>query len=137
MSETPKPPPPPPAQPASPSPSSGSGSGSNEQIGGLDVNIAAALAYFVIVGIIWLVLEPYNKNRFIRFHSIQAIGLAVVSTGLSIVLGMIPVLGWILLLFLPIFIFVVWVLCVVKAYQNQWFKLPIIGDFALQQAGPK
>jgi len=77
------------------------------------------LAYFVFIGIIWLILEPYNKNRFIRFHSIQAIGLAVVSTGISIVLGMIPVLGWILLIFFPLVVFVVWVICAVKAFQNE------------------
>ena len=30
--------------------------------------------------------------------------------------------------------FVVWVLCAVKAYQNEKFKLPLIGDFAEKQA---
>ena len=134
MSETPQPPPPPPPSPAKPSTPAPPESG---QVGGLEPNVAAALAYFVFIGIIWLILEPYNKNRFIRFHSIQAIGLAVVSTGISIVLGMIPVLGWILLIFFPLVVFVVWVICAVKAFQNEWFKLPFIGDFAEQQAGPK
>ena len=84
----------------------------------------------------WLVLEPYNKNRFIRFHAIQAIGLAVVSMGLSIVLGMIPIIGWFALIFLPLVIFVAAVVCAVKAFRNEWFKLPVIGDFAEKQAGP-
>ena len=52
------------------------------------------------------------------------------------VLGFIPILGWIALIFLPFLMFVLWVICFVKAFQNQWFKLPIIGDFAEQQAGP-
>lgn len=122
--ETPQPQPPPQvAPPTPPSPS-----------GGIEQNVAGALAYFVIVAIVWLVLEPYNKNRFIRFHSIQAIGLAVVFTGLSIVLSVIPILGWIVLLFLPLVAFVVWVICFVKAFQNEMFKLPIIGDFAEKQA---
>ena len=64
MTEAPKPPP-----PSSPPPTPSSQS--TTQVGGLDANVAAALAYFVIIGIIWLVLEPYNKNRFIRFHSIR------------------------------------------------------------------
>jgi uncharacterized membrane protein len=135
MSEAPKPPsstpestPPPPPATASPT--------STTQVGGLDANVAAALSYFLIIAIVWLILEPYNKNRFIRFHAIQAIGLAVVSMGLSIVLGMIPILGWIMLIFLPIVIFVAAILCAVKAFQNQWFKLPVIGDFAEKQAGP-
>ena len=100
----------------------------------MDENVAGALAYLVIVAIVWLVLEPYNKNRFVRFHSIQAIALAVVSTGISIVLGMIPILGWIVLFFLPFAMFVVWIICVVKAFQHQMFKLPILGDFAEKQA---
>lgn len=135
MTEAPKPPPPPesPSPPPPPAPASPT---STTQVGGLDVNVAAALSYFLIIAIVWLVLEPYNKNRFIRFHAIQAIGLAVVSMGLSIVLGMIPILGWVMLIFLPLVIFVAAILCAVKAFQNQWFKLPVIGDFAEKQAGP-
>lgn len=102
--------------------------------GGLTSNVAAALAYLPILAIVWLLVEPYSKDRFVKFHSIQSIALAVVSMGLSIVLGMIPILGWILMLFLPLGLFVVWVLCAVKAYQNQKFKLPILGDFAEKQA---
>ena len=131
MTEAPKPPPPPPSSPP-PTPSQQS----TTQVGGLDVNVAAALSYFLIIAIVWLVLEPYNKNRFIRFHAIQAIGLAVVSMGLSVVLGMIPIFGWIALIFLPLVIFIAAVLCAVKAFQNEWFKLPVIGDFAEKQAGP-
>ena len=130
MTEAPKPPPPPSSPPPTPSPQS------TTQVGGLDVNVAAALSYFLIIAIVWLVIEPYNKNRFIRFHAWQAIGLALASMGLSIVLGMIPVLGWIALIFLPLVIFAVAVLCAVKAFNNELFKLPVIGDFAEKQAGP-
>jgi uncharacterized membrane protein len=73
----------------------------------------------------------------VRFHAIQAIALAVVSMGISIVLGMIPILGWIVLLFFPLVMFVVWVICIVKAFQGEMFKLPILGDFAEQQANQK
>lgn len=129
MSEQNQTPPEPPSQPqpSTPPPTSPSS-------GGIEQNVAGALAYFVVVAIVWLVLEPYNKNRFIRFHSIQAIALAVIFTGLSIVLSAIPILGWIVLAFLPIAAFVVWVLCFVKAFQNEMFKLPVIGDFAEKQA---
>src|SRR5438270_14094327 len=39
--------------------------------GGLQENVAAALCYALgfITGILFLVLEPYNKNRNIRFHA--------------------------------------------------------------------
>lgn len=126
MSEAPQTPPQPPSS-TPPPPTS--------PPGGIEQNVAGALAYFVIVAIVWLVLEPYNKNRFIRFHSIQAIALAVIFMGLSIVLGAIPILGWIVgILFLPIAGFIVWIICFVKAFQNEMFKLPVIGDFAEKQA---
>ncbi|MGH9319689.1 MAG: DUF4870 domain-containing protein [Vicinamibacteria bacterium] len=105
------------------------------QTQGLEANLAAALAYLPILAIVWLLVEPYSKNPFIKFHSIQSIALAVVSMGVSIVLTMIPILGWILLAFLPLGVFVVAILCAVKAYQNQKFKLPILGDFAEKQIG--
>lgn len=123
---------PPPPVPPPKAASSGTG-----KVGGMDENVAGALAYLVIVAIVWLVLEPYNKNRFVLFHSIQAIALAVVSMGISIVLGMIPILGWIVLLFFPLVMFVVWVICFVKAFRGEMFKLPILGDFAEQQANQK
>lgn len=129
MSEEQKPPQPP-SEPSTPPPKPSPSPGT----GGIEENVAGALAYFVIIAIVWLVLEPYNKNRFIRFHSIQAIALGVVFTGLSIVLGAIPIVGWILLPFVSLAAFVIWVLCFVKAFQNEKFKLPVLGDFAEKQA---
>lgn len=95
--------------------------------------MAAALAYLPIVAIVWLVLEPYSKEKFIRFHSIQSLALAVVWFGLSIVLSAIPILGWIVLILLTPAVFIVAVVCAVKAYQNEKFKLPVLGDFAEKQ----
>jgi uncharacterized membrane protein len=118
-------------QPPVPPPPSPQGAPSQ---GGLESNVAAALAYLPILAIVWLLVEPYSKDRFIRFHSVQSLGLAVVSMGVYIVLGVIPVLGWILLLFAPLAFFVIWVICAVKAFQKETFKLPLIGDFAEKQA---
>ena len=104
--------------------------------GGLEPHVAAALGYIWIIAIIWLVVEPYNKDRFIRFHAFQALGLCVVWLVGWFVLALIPFLGWIAAIFWPLVIFVTWVICVVNALQKKWFKLPLIGDFAMQQAGP-
>lgn len=105
--------------------------------GGLEPNVAALLAYLLwIPAILWLVLEPYNKDRFIRFHSFQALFLGLAWMGISIVLSFIPILGWIILIFLPLIILAVAVLLAIKAYNKAWFKLPVIGDLAEKQAGP-
>src|SRR5580693_8476747 len=47
-------------------------------VGGMTDNVAGMLAYITIIpAIIFLVMEPYNKNRFIRFHAFQNIFFAV------------------------------------------------------------
>jgi len=104
--------------------------------GGLESNVAAALAYLWIVAILWLVLEPYSKDRFIRFHSFQALAFGIVAFVVSMILGFIPILGWIVGIFWSILVLILWLVCIFKAFSKEWFKLPIIGDFAEKQAGP-
>ncbi len=113
--------------------------------GGLSENAAAAIAYLTIIpSIIFLVLEPYNRMRLVRFHSIQNLALCVAwiaiwicVTILHTVLHFIP---FIYLLFIladlaiSVGFFVAWLLCILKASKGEYFKLPIIGDFAEKQA---
>ena len=113
---------------AAPAPSSASA-------GGLTDNVAAALAYLFIPAIIFLVIEPYNKNRFVRFHCFQSLFYTVACIVIGIVLGFIPLLGLIVGFLLWIGEIALWVVLVIKAYQGQKFKLPVIGDIAEQQAG--
>jgi uncharacterized membrane protein len=108
---------------------------------GLTDNMAGALAYVTIVpAIVFLVLEPYSKKRFIRFHAFQCIFFAVAWTVLWIALRIIvqiPILGWATVLLWPLVSLaglIIWVILVMKAYQGQMFKLPIIGDMAEKQA---
>jgi len=116
------------------------GAGTTTATGGLADNVAGMLAYVTIIPpIIFLVLEPYNKNRFIRFHSFQSIffhvAWIVVCVAISIVAS-IPVLGWISLLIWPLIGlggFVLWIILLLKAYQGQMFKFPVIGDLAEKQ----
>jgi len=110
-------------------------------VGGLTDNVAGMLAYVTIIpAIIFLVLEPYNRNRFIKFHAFQSIFFAVAWTALSIMLSIIahiPFLGWLTILIWPLVGlagFVIWLVLLLKAYQGQMFKLPAIGDMAEKQA---
>jgi len=109
---------------------------------GLEDNVAGALAYVTIIpAIVFLVLEPFNRKRFVRFHAFQCIFFAIAWTALWIVLSFIahiPFLGWATVLIWPLVSlvgFVIWLILVLKAYQGQMFKLPVIGDMAEKQAG--
>ena len=109
-------------------------------------NVAAALCYLLglITGILFLVLEPYNKNKTIRFHAFQSIFFNVAIIGVDIVLSIvvsilfrISFLGWLVALFWPLFglgCLALWIFLMYKAYNNEKFKLPIIGDLAEKQA---
>ena len=101
---------------------------------GLADNVAGALAYITIIpAIIFLVMEPYNKRPFIRFHAFQSLGLAVCWFASSVVM-VIPILGWIAGIIGMLVTFCAWVLCIVKAYGGEKFKLPVLGDFAEKTA---
>jgi uncharacterized membrane protein len=131
------PPPPPPASYDAPAVSSAP----------LEENLAGALAYFTIIpAIVFLLIEPYNRNRFVRFHSFQClfvtVALVVVDIALSIVSAifhLLPVIGWfVAALMWPLYglaVLALWLLLVIKAYQHQIYKLPVIGDMAEKQAG--
>ncbi len=109
---------------------------------GLTDNVAGALAYVTIIpAIVFLVLEPFNKKRFVRFHAFQCLFFTAAWIVLDIALaflGHIPFLGWATVLLWPLIGlvgFVIWLILILKAYQGQMFKLPVIGDMAEQQAG--
>lgn len=112
----------------------GGGGAAPAASGGLADNVAGALAYVTIIpAIIFLVMEPYNKNKFIRFHAFQCLFIGATGFVISI-LAVIPILGWIAFIVGMPALFIAWIICVVKAYGNEKFKLPVIGDFAEKQA---
>jgi len=121
---------------------------------GLEPNIAAALSYIWIVGVIFYLLE--KENRFIRFHAMQSILFGIANTVLMMVLvvvamiltfisigtsaaiggaigslvGLLVWLIWMLFWLIAMALFVGLIFAAVKAYQGQMFKLPIIGNMA-------
>ncbi len=104
---------------------------------GLDENVAGALCYLlgIVSGILFLMLE--KDSDFVRFHAMQSVvvfaGLWIVSwfAGLSAFMPFIGVFTSVLVVsLLRILTFVIWLLCMFKAYQGEWFKLPIAGDVA-------
>lgn len=108
---------------------------------GMSDNVAGMIAYVTIIpAIIFLVMAPYNRSKFIRFHSFQCIFFAIAWTALWIVLSFIahiPFLGWLTILIWPLIGlagFIIWIVLLLKANQGQMWKLPFIGDMAEKQA---
>ncbi len=100
---------------------------------GIDENIEGLLCYFLgfITGILFLILE--KDNKFVRFHAMQSIVISVVFIVISVIIGMIPIIGWVLSPLIGLVGLILWLLLMFKAYKGEKFKLPIAGDFAEQQ----
>ena len=97
---------------------------------GLADNMAGALAYITIIpAILFLVLADYNRRPFVRFHAFQCIGLAVCAFALGLLM-IIPILGWIVGIVGDLVLFVCWIMCIVKAYGGEKWKVPVIGNYA-------
>lgn len=100
-------------------------------------NVAGALAYLPIVGLIFLLIEPYSRNKTIRFHAYQGLFLLGAEIAVHIVLGVLTSMIWSLwylyslvrLAYGGLMLF-----CMFKAFQNDKYVLPVIGPIAEKQA---
>lgn len=140
-----QPPPPPeaaapaPGQAGAPQASTGlpfgqSGAGATQT--GLERNVAGLLCYVLgwLTGIIFFVIE---KDPFVRFHAMQSI---ITFGGITVLTILFSVLSvglwrlWFILHTLNTLIwlasFVLWILLMIKAYQGERFKLPVVGNMA-------
>jgi uncharacterized membrane protein len=106
---------------------------------GLTDNVASALCYALglITGILFLVLAPYNQNRKIRFHAFQSIFLHVAAIVVWVAFLVLSAISGGLLIFVSPLIwlgfFVLWIVMMIKAYQDQKLVLPVIGPLAEKQ----
>jgi uncharacterized membrane protein len=102
----------------------------NKTASGFDENVAGALCYSLgwVTGLFFFLTEP--QNRFVRFHAMQAMlvfGPACVAFLLCL---SVPILGWILSIFVFYGSAALWLILMFKAYQGERFKLPIAGEWA-------
>ena len=135
-----------------PAPASGAPGGKTSFMT-LDSNVGAMLCYILnfvcclglVLSIIFAITE--KENRFVKFHAVQSLylsGLQIVVGILVGLLGMVlslalhmidmELLAWVLILGLRLLLFAIfivfWIIAGIKAYSGQWYKLPIIGEFA-------
>jgi len=103
----------------------------------MEENMASLLCYILgwITGLIFYLMEKENKT--VKFHAMQSIltflPLTIFAFILSAMSWFIPFI-WILSWLVGILIFILWIILMIKAYQGEKFKLPIVGDIAEKQA---
>jgi uncharacterized membrane protein len=115
----------------------------------MDTNLVGALTYLAgfITGIIFLVLDPYKSNSFVRFHAFQSIFFNVAWVAFWIVwmilsailtpltAGVFGLIALPLMLIFALAGFGIWMFLMYQAYQQKLFRLPIVGKFAAEHAG--
>jgi uncharacterized membrane protein len=110
---------------------------------GLEPNVAGLLCYLFawVSGLIFFIIE--EKDEFVRFHAMQSIllfGAFAVLWFIGLIFMWVPVVNvlmWIIWSIVWIIGFVLWIVLMVKAYQGERFKLPIVGDMAAKYSKPK
>ncbi len=116
---------------------------------GLSPNLAGALAYLLglLTGIVFLVLDPFKNDRFVKFHAFQSIffnvawiAFWIVWTILGFALGAVSH-GLFFIISIPVNLVLgfgglfLWLFLMYQAYQGKIYKLPIVGPLAAKQAG--
>lgn len=116
---------------------------------GLDENVAALLSYVFtwVTGLIFFLIE--KDSRLVRFHAMQSILLGATIVVVSIALWVLSLISWVVLgqisgllsflvnvvigllsFVLVVGLLVAVIVCLIKAYQRQYFKLPVLGNMA-------
>ena len=101
---------------------------------GLTQNVASGLSYLFgwISGLIIFLTE--KQNRFVRFNAMQSI---LFFGGLSVLVILIDILGAIGIPFIGFLVYIIWlvgfvgwIILMINGFQGNYFKLPIVGDYA-------
>jgi uncharacterized membrane protein len=81
--------------------------------------------------IFFLPLIACPDSRFGRFYANQGLLLFILGVGGSIILSLIPIIGWIILPFFSIAILVLAIIGLVNGLSGKAKELPLIGKFRL------
>ena len=101
----------------------------------IEENVASMICYLGVwvTGLIFFLIE--KENRTVRFHALQSlitfIGVFIVYFIINVISIFVPFF-WVFGALFGLLVFILWIILMVKAYQGEYFKLPIIGDIAEQ-----
>jgi uncharacterized membrane protein len=116
---------------------------------GLSPNAASLISYIWVPISSIIVLATEKENRLVRFHAFQSLfmglGIFALTIVLSIIIGilmlvagavspyaglLVSVLSLLVWVVIAIALLGLWVLCLVKAYRGEMYKLPVVGNKA-------
>lgn len=117
---------------------------------GINSKTAGALAYLltIVTGLYFLLAEPYQRDRYVRFHALQAILFYLAAVGFwtaywvgssllrFISFGFSIWITYFVSIFLALGMFAYWLFLMYKAYQGEEYKIPRLGDIAESAARP-
>lgn len=121
-------------------------SNSPERMNNQNVISAASYGLSFILGILWipvpiffLLKEPYKQNPSIRFHSFQSLLLVVLTFVITVLIQIASAITQSSVLAIAALGIAagsigINVFCIWKAYQNEDFRLPVVGDWAMNLA---
>lgn len=89
--------------------------------------VVAALAYIIF----FLPLMVCPESPFGKFHANQGLVLLIVGIAGSIVLGFIPIIGWIILPLFSLFLLIIGIIGLVGALNGKAKELPLMGKFKI------
>lgn len=88
----------------------------------------AIIAYLTLIGlIIAFVMNSDKKNSFASFHIRQSLGIGLTGLALGVV-GVIPILGWLISIFGSLFLIVLWIIGFIGALNGQRKAVPLLGE---------
>jgi uncharacterized membrane protein len=101
---------------------------------GMSENVSSGLSY-VLTWLTGLIFFLVDKRPEVRFHAMQSIAFGLLWTLVAVVGPRMPFPIDVLLGLLWVVFFVTWIILMIQGFQGRHFKLPVLGDFAEQQAG--
>lgn len=88
----------------------------------------AIVAYLTLIGfIVALIIHGSKKTQLGAFHLRQCLGFVISGFALGII-GVVPILGWLLVLVGMPVLFVLWIIGLIAAIQGQMKPVPLIGE---------
>ena len=85
----------------------------------------AGLAYLLF----FLPLIVCPDSKYAKFHANQGLILLIVSIAGNVILGMIPVIGWVIMPFFGIGVLVLGIMGLINGFGGKAKRLPLIGKF--------